>query len=52
MAAGSLLGVYFLTTYLYVGAIVLLVGSSWTSSCGRMCRATRSEASSIVREVV
>ena len=25
-AAGSLLGVYFLTTYLYVGAIVLLVG--------------------------
>jgi membrane protein len=25
-AAGSLLGVYFLTTYLYVAAIVLLVG--------------------------
>ena len=25
-AAGSLLGVYFLTSYLYVGAIVLLVG--------------------------
>jgi membrane protein len=25
-AAGSLLGVYFLTTYVYVGAIVLLVG--------------------------
>jgi membrane protein len=25
-AAGSLLGIYFLTTFLYVGAIVLLVG--------------------------
>jgi membrane protein len=42
-AAGSLLGVYFLTTYLYVASIVLLVGVELDEQLRRELRGTQQE---------